>query len=210
MLVIDRGAAGALNDRVDVAIRLIKEVARSIYSHVQQQYPVPPQFVSALLKNAAFQLNMYRGRSNRPCPRVEATGIKPFYLKDFGLAFGDYAEVRDHSLAKNNITHGRTQGCIALHPTCNSHGSWLFWHLLTGKTIISSDWNYVPTPDIVIKQLRDMAATEPDQMRHSLTQLPTPAVPKKNAVVQQLQNNRWFQSHLHPRNHFVPHLNRIN
>ena len=34
--VIDRGTSGAHNDRADVAIRLIKEIARSMYAHVQQ------------------------------------------------------------------------------------------------------------------------------------------------------------------------------
>ena len=104
---IDRGAAGAHNDRADVAIRLIKEVARSIFTNVQRQYPVPPQFITPLMKNAAYQLNMLRGRSNRASPRIEATGIKPIYNREFGLAFGDYAEVIDHSVTKNNITHER-------------------------------------------------------------------------------------------------------
>ena len=115
------------------------------------------------MKNAAYQLNMLRGRSNRASPRIEATGIKPIYNREFGLAFGDYAEVRDHSVTKNNITHERSLGCIALHPTGNSQGAWTFWHLLTGKTIISSNWKYLPTPDWAIKQLEDLNNASDDE-----------------------------------------------
>ena len=158
--VIDRGTSGAHNDRADVAIRLIKEIARSMYAHVQQQYPVPPQCVGPLLRNAAYQLNTFRGRSNRACPRIEATGIKPIYSKEFGLAFGDYAEVRDHTVAKNNVAHGRTLGCIALYPSGNSQGSWVFWHLTTNKTLTSSDWIYLLTPEAVILQLKQMSSIQ--------------------------------------------------
>ena len=50
----DCGTAGAHNNRAGVAIRLIKEVSRSIFTKLQRQYPVPPQFITPLMKNTAF------------------------------------------------------------------------------------------------------------------------------------------------------------
>ena len=119
--IIDRGSAGAHNDKADAAVRLIKEIVRSIQAHVQRFWKIPAILVEGLVKNACYQLNTFRGRNYESSPRVEVTGIKPNAIRDLALAFGDYCEVRDPAVVKNNEFADRTQGFIALYPSGNSH-----------------------------------------------------------------------------------------
>ena len=119
--IIDRGSAGAHNDKADAAVRLIKEIVRSIQAHVQRFWKIPAILVEGLVKNACYQLNTFRGRNYESSPRIEVTGIKPNAMRDLALAFGDYCEVRDPAVVKNNEFADRTQGFIALYPSGNSH-----------------------------------------------------------------------------------------
>jgi hypothetical protein len=75
-------------------------------------------------------------------PRVKFTGVRGDYHKEYGLSFGDYAEVYDPKAQQesNNVQMPRTEPCIALYPSANRNGSWIFFNLNTRAYVRRTQW----------------------------------------------------------------------
>jgi hypothetical protein len=93
---------------------------------------------------------------------VRLTGFKPEFKREFGLAFGDYTEVFDpkESERSNNITVPRTEPCIALYPSANQNGSWVFYNLNTKTYVRRTQWTKLPTSKLVIAVRNELAGTK--------------------------------------------------
>jgi len=76
-------------------------------------------------------------------------------------AFGDYAEVYNPKAAEksNDVTVPRTEPCIALYPSANQNGSWVFFNLITKTYVRRSQWTKLPTSRLVIQVMNDLAGT---------------------------------------------------
>jgi hypothetical protein len=73
------------------------------------------------------------------------------------LEFGEYCQTHDQH---DNTMNPRTVGAIALCPTGNEQGTYLFLNLNTGKIITRNQWTVLPMPDNVITHV-DQMSNEP-------------------------------------------------
>jgi hypothetical protein len=84
--------------------------------------------------------------------RKEFCGRKLSYVHDLTLCFGDYCQAYRAPTFKNSM-EPRTVGTIALTR------SWIFMNLITVRTFTARKWKILPTPDIVIERIRQIATT---------------------------------------------------
>jgi hypothetical protein len=108
---IDPCGAGDHLDKIDIWIRRIKELVRAVIADLP--YSLPADRVKDLVTYAASRINVRRTKAvtDEASPRVRFTGLRPDLKKEFGLAFGDYAEVFNPKVAErsNDVTVPRTE-----------------------------------------------------------------------------------------------------
>jgi len=92
---IDVSGAGDHLPDVDIKIRRIKEMARSVIQSLD--WPLPRLLVPDLISFCVSRLNARRSYADlgNVCPRVKLTGRKKDFAKEFTITFGDYVETRD-------------------------------------------------------------------------------------------------------------------
>jgi hypothetical protein len=146
-VVIDVSGAGDFVPKIDVRIRQIKEVYRSVKASLP--WKLPPMMVKDLVAYAVSRINIRRitAISQNVCLRVLFTGMRVDYRKELSLAFGDYCEVFDGT---DNTSKQRSVPCIALYPCCNATGSWVFFSLQSQKRLRSTIWKKMVTTDDII------------------------------------------------------------
>ena len=147
---IDIAGAGDHLDKIDGKIRRIKETIRSVNAGLP--WNLPDANVKDLVRYSNSRMNLRRPSTNGSAvaPRVALTGRKPDYKKELSLAFGDYVECYDPKTKSNNAEQSRTEPCIALYPTGNANGSWIFLNMKTNKYISRTNWRKMITTQIVI------------------------------------------------------------
>jgi len=106
---IDVAGAGDHLSKIDIRIRRIKEVMRSIVSTLP--WVLPATLIKDLVHYAVSRLNTRRttALTDNVCPRVRFTARKVNYEKEFGLCFGDYVEVYNPRVISNRV---KVQGII--------------------------------------------------------------------------------------------------
>ena len=108
---IDPCGAGDHLDKKDVRIRRKKELIRAVIADLP--YTLPRDRMKNLVVYALSRLNIRstKALNNEASPRVRLTGFKPDFKHEFGLAFGDYAEVFNPKAAEksNDVTVPRTE-----------------------------------------------------------------------------------------------------
>ena len=148
---------------IERAIRLVKERVRCLL--VDLPWPLPKGWVRYLVYYVVTRINSL--------PRMSGTGLsareefrarKLSYLQDLTLCFGDYCQAYRAPAFKNSMEQ-RTVGAIALCPMDNLTRSWIFMNLITVRTFTSSKWKLLPTPDLVIDRVRQIATTGAVQPR---------------------------------------------
>ena len=141
-VAIDTTGAGDHTGKVDVVMRRVKEMFRSVISGLP--YTLPKNLTTSLVTYCVSRYNLKRssGLADNVCPRVKFTGRKVDYKREFQLAFGDYCEVylRPKHGEKNDAYRPRTEPCIALYPSANITGSWVFYNLNTKAYVRRSRW----------------------------------------------------------------------
>jgi len=154
---IDASGAGDHLPTIDIKIRRVKEMARSVIQGLD--WPMPRVLVKYLITFCVSRINIRATSSttSNQCARVKLTGRKVDYNKEFKLRFGDYAEVRDPKAKSNDVMVSRTEPCIALHPVININGSWKFFNLKTNKLVVRSISSKTPTTDLVVSIMTKMA-----------------------------------------------------
>lgn len=147
VIIIDTGGARDNVAKVDIKIRRIKELCRSVQASLP--WTVPKTMVKDLVSYAVKRLNIRRTTAINVnvCPKVLFTGIKVNFAKELDLEFGTYAEVYDGT---DNTSRSRSIPCIALYPCSNSTGSWEFMSLKTKSRIRRSHWIKLKTSELVV------------------------------------------------------------
>jgi hypothetical protein len=105
-------------------IRTLKDRVRAIYTTLPFK-SIPKRMLIELIYNCTFWLNCFpttEGISATMSPRSIITGYQVNFEKHCKLEYGEY-----NSLAP------RTIGAIAMRPTGNFQGSYVFYSLRTGK-----------------------------------------------------------------------------
>jgi len=149
--------AGDHLPKLDIRIRRLKEMARSVLS--AHDYKLPISFVNQLVTFCVSRLNVQTTSSltGNWCPRVRMTGRKVNFKKEYALTFGDYVEARNPQVVSNSM-EPRTDGCIALYPTLNVNGSWKLYNLRTNRIVSRSQYTKTKhTPDNIIQMMNDLA-----------------------------------------------------
>jgi hypothetical protein len=143
-------------------IRTVKERVRSIYNTLPFK-SISKRMLIELIYNCTFWLNSFPnalGISTTISPRTIITGYKKIdYNKHCRLEYVEYVhthEEHDNSLAS------RTVGALAMRPTGNFQGSFVFYNLRTGRTIIRNQWTCIPMPNDVIDRVHALS-------RHDMT-----------------------------------------
>jgi hypothetical protein len=146
------------NDHVPImerAVRTIKERVTALRDSLP--YRVSRQLVKYLVRYVGICLNLFPSLSDadKRSPRERFTGVKPTLRSFRELAFGDYCMVPAQITPgqRRATTHAHSVGAIAVAPTFNSRGSWLFVSLDTGNVIRRSTWKLLPTPADVIARI---------------------------------------------------------
>ena len=110
------------------------------------------------MKYSVSRINTKRTKAlaSNVCPRVRLTGRKINYKKEFGLGFGDYAEVKTNRAITNDDTE-RSEPCIALYPAMNLASSWVFWNIKTKKRVRRSNYKYYKTSNLVKAAMNELS-----------------------------------------------------
>ena len=147
-IIIDTGGAKDNVAKVDIKIRRIKELCRSVQASLP--WTLPKTLIKNLVSYAVARLNIRRTTAiNRNiCPKVLFTGIKVNFTKELGLEFGTYAKVYNGT---DNTSRSRSIPCISLYPCSNSTGSWEFMNLKTKTRIRRSHWIKMKTLELIVE-----------------------------------------------------------
>jgi hypothetical protein len=156
---IDIGGAGDHVKRLDVEIRHTKEIFRSVLSSLPWQQP---QWLDKDLVNyCVSRRNLSVTSHSNVSPRVKFTGRKPDCKKELGIGYGDYCEVYDPKI-KSTSSGPRTEPCIALCPTGNANGSWIFLSLRSKRRVRRSNWEKMVTTELVIDAMNEYSRADTD------------------------------------------------
>ena len=144
---------------VENRVKTVKEGFRTVVSRLS--FRLPSRLVVDLIFYVVKRLNSQPSSfGDRRSPRVKATGRKIPFDKEYSIGFGDYVEARDPAVKSNDAEAPRTNSAIALWPTGNLTGSWKFFDITTGETIVRSQWRKLPTTEIVIKAMNEWASQD--------------------------------------------------
>ena len=154
---VDVSGASDKLPRVDIKMRRIKEVARSVKASLPWQ--LPKFLMKDLVAYSIARLNVRRTTTiaSLECPRVRFTGRKINFKKEFDLQFGEYCEL---PIDKKNLSGPlalRTESAIALYPIANANNSWCFLSLTTKVRVERSNWVKMVTNDVVINRMNELA-----------------------------------------------------
>jgi hypothetical protein len=146
---------------VERYIRTLRERIRSYYNTIPFTL-MPPRMMIELVHYCNFWLNSFPnedGVSRSLSPRLIVTGNHINYLKHCKLEFGEYVQThKEH----NNAMNPRTVGAIALRPTGNAQGSYLFFSLNSGRVLTRNRLTVLPMPYDVIKRVKAMGSIDLD------------------------------------------------
>lgn len=125
---------------LDVKIRRIKEVIRATL--VTVNFNVPYSKIKYLVSYAVSRINMRTtsSRGDDQSPSVAFSGVKIRWDREMSLVFGDICECSIPAYVSNNAMQPRTSSHVALCPTGNTAGSWIFWSLSTNSIVRRTHW----------------------------------------------------------------------
>ena len=155
---------------VERFIRTLKERIRSVYNTLPFT-SMPPRMMIELVYYCNFWLNSFpteEGISKSLSPRTIVTGNHINYSKHCRIEFGEYVQTHEEH---DNTMLPRTIGAIALRPTGNAQGSYLFFSLSSGRIIIRNRWTALPTPDDVIERIKTMGSIDFNDLDDEVTTL---------------------------------------
>jgi len=157
----DITGAGDHLPALDVRIRRMKEIVRSTVTHVN--FMIPMSKIKYLVYYAVARINVRctSGRSDGQSPYVAFTGRKPNWKREIGLVFGDLCECAVTGVVSNDGLVARTSSHVALCPTGNASGSWVFWSLSTNKLVRRSRYVLLKTwPTLIVDVANRLAESE--------------------------------------------------
>jgi hypothetical protein len=155
-ITVNIAGAGAHAPVVERRIRV-----RGILSTLP--YAMSQSLFKYLVAFAVSRLNLAPANTivSNITPRQWITGARPDFKRDLRVAFGEYVEAHNSTIAQRNSMSPRTDPAIALVPTCNSQGSVWFYSMRTGGIISRDHWTSLPIPPAVIAIMKEKAMKEP-------------------------------------------------
>jgi hypothetical protein len=149
---IDVSGAGDHLNMVDTKIRRLKEMMRAVIAGLP--YKIGKDRIKDLTTYAVSRTNLRstQGLVSSESPRLRFTGMKPDFNTELGLSFGEYVEAYDPKAAgkSNDVMTPRTEPCIALYPSANRNGSWVFYNLKSKTYVRRTRWQKLPTTETII------------------------------------------------------------
>jgi hypothetical protein len=142
-------------------IRTLKERTRCVYNTLPFK-SMPPRLLIEMVYASNFWLNCFpypNGISDVLSPRAIVTGMSIDFIKHCKLEFGSYVQVHE---AHDNSMVPRTSGAIALRPTGNAQGGYVFYSLTTGRCLNRNRWTALPMPSDVIDRVHKLSRRELD------------------------------------------------
>lgn len=135
--------------KLDINMRRVQETYRCVTPYVP--WNIPKLLANDLVKYSVSRINTRRSKalSANVFPRVKLTGRKVNYCKEYGIGFGDYAEVKRH-INRRNTPEERSEPCIALYPEMNLASSWVWWNIGTKRRVRRSIYKVCKTNNLVI------------------------------------------------------------
>ena len=176
-VMIDVGGAGDCVPKVDIRIRRIEEVMRSVNNSLPWKLPL--LLIDTLVAYAVTRINSRStsSRNDNVSPLVAFTGRKPDYDKLFSIGFGDICEVPDHTVIgehKSRTLAPRTITCVALYPVNNAQQSWKFFNIATHQRITSSTWYLQRTTELHSHSMNIIAENELLRIKKIPPEIPPP------------------------------------
>lgn len=155
---IDVTGATEAVQKIERKIRTIKERARCALCTLP--YALTSKLVDILLMWATNKVNIVPTRNTQEyqSPREKVYHQKINIATDAKHGFGDYVQVMSNDT--NSSLAERTKGAIALLPTGNSDGSWIYMTLDNGALVRRRRARALPMPDEVKLHLDKMAMKE--------------------------------------------------
>jgi hypothetical protein len=140
--------------KVEVAIRYIKQMARSIVSTLP--YNLSSSLIVWLIYHVASRSNFVpiSTLAETITPREYMMGRQLDYALDLQLKFGERVEVHGRT---DNSQAARTRPGIALVSVGNLHGSWKVLMLDTMKIATMDAWTAMPMDEATVKSMNDLA-----------------------------------------------------
>jgi hypothetical protein len=140
-------------------IRTVKERTRCLF-HTLPFELLPKRMTVEMVYTSIFWLNAFPpsdGISEEYGPRAIITGADLDWNVHCKLEFGSYVQVHEEH---DNGLAPRTTGALALRPTGNAQGGFLFYSLTTGRKIARYAWTSLPMPGEVIRHVHMIARDE--------------------------------------------------
>jgi hypothetical protein len=136
-------------------IRMIKERLRCNENSLG--FKVPRRLVPSEVTGATIAINSIPRGECAISPREIFRRKKTNYAIDLRIAWGDYAqvEVMPSTITKNGPLP-RTVAAIALFPTGNKEGTYMFYDIYTEQYFTGTKWTALNLPDSAIKTLNDL------------------------------------------------------
>lgn len=146
---------------VERSARTSKEAIRKLIHGLPFQY-FPRILIEEIVKHSNSWLNAFphpAGISTTMSPRSIMTGRETDFATECRVEFGTYCMVYDEP-DKTNTPDGRSRECLALGPTGNRQGTWMFLDLHTWEKVSRNTWDKLPMPDHIINIIHSKAKNE--------------------------------------------------
>jgi hypothetical protein len=146
--------AGDHTNPIDVIIRHVKEIFRSVQDSLP--WDQPEWLDKDMVTYCTSRKNLRSTPHSNVSARVKFTGRKPVFKKELGIAYGDYCECNNPAVISRNSSP-RTEPCVALYPTTNANGSWVFLNLNSKRRVRRTNWDKMVTSDLVINIMNEFS-----------------------------------------------------
>ena len=159
-LEVDIGGAGDHMNVLDVEVRHLKEVFRSVHSSLPWKQP---EWLNKDLVSYVVSRKNLRGSSTSVVSaRVKFTGRKPDFKKELSIGYGDYCECYNPAVESKDASKDRTEPCVALYPTGNANGSWWFLNIATKRRVRRTNWTKMVTSNLVVNTMNEFSRSDDD------------------------------------------------
>jgi hypothetical protein len=155
-------------DHVPIVERKTRTIKERVRAYLQS---IPYTLMFSLLRYlVAFCVTMINllpdnKREDPTSPYELFTGRKVDYAKQLRISFGDYAECKNPNRKPINGPKPRSDPCIALLPTLNQQGSYVFFDLGTRRTVVRTKWVELPFSEDILDRCNTLAKNQGKKLR---------------------------------------------
>lgn len=155
-------------EHVPVVERKIRTLKERVRSYLQSlPYVLMFSLLRYLVEYCITMINLAPNnqREDSTSPYELFTGKKVDYQKQLRISFGDYAECKNPNRKPINNMKPRTDPCIALLPTLNEQGTYIFFDLRSRRIVRRDKWTELPFPEDIINRCNKLAANQGKRLR---------------------------------------------